>query len=82
MKTSKFAITSIDEASNLWWKTFVASAAKLGLNVSAEVFPGATYSRFLREKGIPAFGFSRMNHTPFLMHDHSEYLSECVPARN
>lgn len=81
METSKFALTSIDEASNLWWKTFVASAEEMGLDVSAEVFPGATDSRFLREKGIPALGFSSMNNTPVLMHDHNEYLNESVFLR-
>ena len=37
---------------------------------------GAYYSRFLRELGIPAIGFSPMPNTPTLLHDHNEYLNE------
>lgn len=28
--------------------------------------------------GIPALGFSAMNHTPILLHDHNEFLNERV----
>lgn len=31
--------------------------------------------------GIPAIGFSPMNHTPILMHDHDEYLNEKIFLR-
>ena len=45
------------------------------------VFPAATDSRFIRRVGIPALGFSPMNNTPVLLHDHDEYLSEDVFLR-
>ena len=32
--------------------------------------------RYLRQVGIPAVGFSPMNHTPVLLHDHDKFLSE------
>ena len=38
------------------------------------MFPGATDSRYIRSVGIPAIGFSPMNHTPVLLHDHDEFL--------
>lgn len=38
------------------------------------MFPGGTDSRYLRSVGIPAIGFSPMNNTPVLLHDHDEYL--------
>lgn len=38
----------------------------------------ATDSRYLRQVGIPAFGFSPMNRTPILLHDHNEFLSAKV----
>ncbi len=38
------------------------------------IFPAATDSRFVREKGFPAIGFSPMSNTPILLHDHNEYL--------
>ena len=37
-----------------------------------------TDSRYLRELGIPAFGFSPMNFTPVLLHDHNEFLNARV----
>lgn len=39
----------------------------------------ATDSRYLRQVGIPAFGFSPINQTPILLHDHNEFLSAKVP---
>ncbi len=38
-------------------------------------------SRYIREVGIPAFGFSPMNNTPVLLHDHNEFLNEKVFLR-
>jgi aminoacylase len=38
------------------------------------IFPGGTDSRYIRGVGIPAIGFSPMNHTPVLLHDHDEFL--------
>jgi aminoacylase len=43
-----------------------------------QVFPAATDSRYIRSKGIPAFGFSPINNTPILLHDHNEFLNEKV----
>ena len=39
-----------------------------------EIFTGGTDSRYIREVGIPALGFSPMNNTPILLHDHDEFL--------
>jgi aminoacylase len=38
------------------------------------VFPGGTDSRYIRDVGIPAIGFSPMNNTPVLLHDNDEFL--------
>jgi aminoacylase len=45
------------------------------------VFPGATDSRYIRSVGIPAIGFSPMNNTPILLHDHDEFLQADVYLR-
>lgn len=45
-----------------------------GLKIKPEVFPGGTDSRYIRGLGIPAIGFSPMNHTPVLLHDHDEFI--------
>jgi hypothetical protein len=46
--------------------------------LSEEIFPGGTDSRYLRQKGVPAFGFSPINNTPILLHDHNEFLNEKI----
>jgi aminoacylase len=48
------------------------------LKIDAQIFPAATDSRFIRNKNIPAFGFSPMVFTPTLLHDHNEFLNEQV----
>lgn len=45
-----------------------------GIKTKVQVFPGGTDSRYLRSVGIPAIGFSPMNFTPVLLHDHDEYV--------
>jgi aminoacylase len=47
-------------------------------SIDLQVFPAATDSRFIRATGIPAFGFSPINNTPILLHDHNEFLNEKV----
>ena len=49
-----------------------------GVRVSQQVFPASTDSRFLREAGINAYGFSPMPNTPVLLHDHNEFLNRSV----
>ena len=36
---------------------------------------------FTGQVGIPAIGFSPMNNTPILLHDHDEFLNETVFLR-
>ena len=52
-----------------------------GLTVKPQIFPAGTDSRYLREVGIPAIGFSPMPNTPVLLHDHNEFLNEQVFLR-
>ncbi|XP_053324680.1 aminoacylase-1 [Spea bombifrons] len=70
-------VTTPDD-SNPWWKAFSNPCKELGLKLKPEIFPAATDSRYVRAAGYPAFGFSPMNHTPILLHDHDEYLNEEV----
>ncbi|EDW15005.1 aminoacylase-1 [Drosophila mojavensis] len=65
--------TKIDE-SNLYWVAFKRALDELGLKTRYRVFPGATDSRYIRHVGIPALGFSPINKTPLLLHDHDEFL--------
>ena len=60
----KHHITSTDPKKNPWWGAFVEAAAGIGLDLEPEIFPAATDSRFLREMGIRALGFSPMVRRP------------------
>jgi aminoacylase len=51
---------------------------KMGIPIEPEVFPAATDSRFIRKIGIPAFGFSPMNNTEILLHEHNEMVHKDV----
>ena len=61
-----------------WFQAFMKAAKKHELEIAPRIFPAGTDSRFLREVGIPAFGFSPMNNTPVLLHDHNEFLNENI----
>lgn len=43
--------------------------------------PGATDIRYVRQQGIPAFGFSPINNTPVLLHANDEFLNEATFLR-
>ncbi|XP_061730314.1 aminoacylase-1A-like [Nerophis ophidion] len=70
-------MTSTKE-SDPWWSAFSQACKELEIMLEKEIFPAATDSRFIRAVGIPAIGFSPMNQTPILLHDHNEYLNERV----
>lgn len=64
-----------DIKSSSWWLDAVKkSLNEMKCQLNWTVFPAATDSRYLRNAGYPAIGFSPINHTPILLHDHNEYL--------
>jgi len=77
-RVPEHSVTSISEKENPWWGVFSSTTKRMGLDVEPEIFPAATDSRFLRQVGIPAFGFSPMNNTEVLLHDHNERLNKDV----
>ena len=70
-------LTSVAE-NDPWYQAFMKGAAKHKLEITPRIFPAGTDSRYIREVGISAFGFSPMNNTPVLLHDHNEFLNENV----
>ncbi|XP_053989592.1 aminoacylase-1-like [Hylaeus volcanicus] len=76
-KNVKIENTKLDD-SNPYWTAFKKTCDGLGLNLTAEIFPGGTDSRFVRGVGIPAIGFSPMNKTKILLHDNDEYLNKDI----
>ncbi|XP_008055992.1 aminoacylase-1 isoform X3 [Carlito syrichta] len=79
-KWTKPRVTPTDD-SNPWWKAFSRACKDMNLTLEPEIFPAATDSRYLRAVGVPALGFSPMNRTPVLLHDHDERLHEAVFLR-
>jgi amidohydrolase/aminoacylase len=64
--------TATDE-SNPWWPIFEKAITSAGGKLSKpEILSSTTDSRFVRQLGIPALGFSPMTNTPILLHDHNE----------
>jgi len=61
-----------------YWNVFKSTMDRLGAKIDCQIFPAATDSRFIRNKNIPAFGFSPMNFTPTLLHDHNEFINEKI----
>ncbi|XP_026529030.1 aminoacylase-1 [Notechis scutatus] len=70
-------VTSTEE-SDPWWKAFSDTCKDMNMKLKCEIFPAATDSRYIRAAGHPAIGFSPMNYTPVLLHDHNEFLNERV----
>ncbi|XP_020236429.1 aminoacylase-1 isoform X2 [Cajanus cajan] len=73
-KSGKPLLTKTD-GSNPWWGLLENAVQKAGGKLGEpEVFPAATDSRYFRQLGLPAIGFSPMANTPVLLHDHNEFL--------
>jgi len=76
-KEPQVPVTNLND-SNIFWVAFQQTAQKLNLSLKKQIFPGGTDSRYVREMGIPAIGFSPMNNTPILLHDNNEFLNKDV----
>eukprot|EP01121_Diplochlamys_sp_Union-15-3_P019906 TRINITY_DN7606_c0_g1_i1.p1 TRINITY_DN7606_c0_g1~~TRINITY_DN7606_c0_g1_i1.p1 ORF type:complete len:824 (-),score=139.32 TRINITY_DN7606_c0_g1_i1:99-2504(-) len=63
---------------NVWWNRFIEVMKDHELKFEPKISQVATDSRYLRIIGLPALGFSPMNHTPVLLHDHNEFLNEKI----
>lgn len=70
------ATTNTDKSVNPWYATFCDAMQEMGCEISPQVFPAATDSRFLRALGIRALGFSPMRNTEIMLHEHDEYILE------
>ncbi|KAG8523948.1 Aminoacylase-1 [Galemys pyrenaicus] len=73
-------MTSTDD-SDPWWAAFNGVCKDMNLPLEPKIFPAATDSRYIRAVGVPALGFSPMNRTPVLLHEHDERLHEAVFLR-
>ncbi|EDV49623.1 uncharacterized protein Dere_GG17281 [Drosophila erecta] len=79
-KQPKVPPTAIDDT-NPFWLAFKRATDELHLSINPQIFTGGTDSRYIRAVGIPALGFSPMNNTPVLLHDHDEFIQADVYLR-
>ena len=70
--------TSVDPAKNPWWAAFAGACDRMGMKLVPEIFPAGTDSRFVRQLGLNALGFSPMAKSPILLHEHNEYIARDV----
>lgn len=74
-------MTSTDDT-NPWWSVFVQAITAVGGKLgNPEILASTTDARYMRQRGIPALGFSPMANTPILLHDHNEFLQDAVYLR-
>ncbi|CAO2814794.1 unnamed protein product [Amaranthus hypochondriacus] len=72
----KPALTAADK-SNPWWFLLEEAVYSAGGELEKpEIFFGSTDARYFRQQGLPAIGFSPIVNTPFLLHDHNEFLNQ------
>ncbi|CAM8979073.1 unnamed protein product [Rhodiola kirilowii] len=65
--------------SNPWWSIFKQAVTSAGGRLAKpEILASTTDARYVRQLGIPVFGFSPMINTPILLHDHNEFLKDSV----
>jgi len=81
IKTPEHHVTSLDTKVNRYWGVMESTFKRLDLKTAPEVFPAATDGRHLRHLNIPVIGFSPINNTPILLHDHNEFLNAQVFLR-
>jgi aminoacylase len=64
----------VSSLNSAWYKTIEKSLSQWGAKVQPAIFPAGTDSNYLRQAGVPAFGFSPMRNLPSTLHEHNEYL--------
>ena len=66
-------LMTLTNDSNPWWPVFKQAIEEAGGKLSRpEILASTTDARFMRQRGIPAIGFSPMTNTPILLHDHND----------
>lgn len=70
-------VTSRDADKNPYYTMFLNGmrSANIFDRLNHGIFAAATDARYLRDAGVPCFGFSPIVNTPNLLHKHDEYIS-------
>ncbi|XP_063729753.1 aminoacylase-1A-like [Symsagittifera roscoffensis] len=73
--------SELNADTNPFWRSFISACDKLEIETKVRIFPAAADSRHLRHMGYDCIGFSPINNTPVLLHDHDEFLNKDVYLR-
>ncbi|XP_023012522.2 aminoacylase-1 isoform X2 [Leptinotarsa decemlineata] len=73
-KQLQIPATKID-CSNPYWIAFKRATDELEMKLIPYVCPGSTDARYIRECGLPAFGFSPLSSTVPKLHSNDEYVN-------
>ncbi|KAK8561408.1 hypothetical protein V6N12_048480 [Hibiscus sabdariffa] len=75
-------LVTATDSSNPWWILMEEAIKKANGKIEKpKIFSGATDARYFRQLGLPAIGFSPMANTPYLLHDHNEFLNKAEYLR-
>mmetsp|Transcript_7286 Transcript_7286/g.11084 ORF Transcript_7286/g.11084 Transcript_7286/m.11084 type:complete len:422 (-) Transcript_7286:71-1336(-) len=73
--TSVHHVSTIDRKKSPFWGAFVDCCNKeLKMKLEPEIFPAGTDGRYMRDAGLPVYGFSPMRNTKIMLHDHNEAI--------
>lgn len=77
MQVKNPAVTARDVKVNPYYAAFEKGMESAGIldKLVHGIFPAATDGRYLREVGVPCFGFSPITSTPDLLHKHNEFIT-------
>ncbi|XP_063867714.1 aminoacylase-1-like isoform X4 [Scylla paramamosain] len=81
LKSVNRELSSVVDGQSPWWDAFSQACKIEKITVQKQIFPAGTDSSLIRKHGIPCLGFSPMNNTERLLHDHNERLNEKVFLR-
>ncbi|XP_055298307.1 aminoacylase-1-like [Sitodiplosis mosellana] len=73
-KLQRIEPTKLDDNNKYWLAFKKVLVNDLQLKIKPQILPAATDSRHLREINVPVIGFSPMNNTPVLLHEHDEFI--------
>ncbi len=75
-RVNEHSVSSIDRKESPFWGALEDVCQNvLKVKLETEIFPAGTDGRYIRSQKIPVYGFSPMNNTKVLLHDHDEHIS-------
>jgi len=68
-------IPQINITDNAWWSVFTSALDSMNATYIPDIFSAGSDGRFFLLKNYTVIGFSPLNNTPVLLHDHNEFVN-------